>query len=245
MRRDRGFSLLELGIVIAVGAIFAAAAAATAAGFYQTARSARTGNELAGLATAGANALKRQLVVSVAPGTSGPNYSYTLGGVPITATAPQCYDLHSGICPTTNAAGPGSFVPAGYPAPQPVSATLIAMMTANSTSIYNNGYNAWCEPYVICLFPARADVLTCIPNSSLNSAGLESTASCGACAGTPNPVTNEATSCVMASASALTKSGANFSYAYSDYTYILGAGSQLPASFGQGQAQPCSPPNCK
>jgi prepilin-type N-terminal cleavage/methylation domain-containing protein len=247
MRPARGFSLLELGIVLAVAAILTLAAASTATGFYQNARDLRTSNEMTAMATAGANAVKRGLSIQVGSSFAGTTYTYSLGqgfvpGGPISNLAPQCYDLHAGPCTITGSAGPAAFVPAGYPAPTPVTLNnpIVTMMSPGAVTsvngVYNNGYNAWCEPYVVCVFPARADVITCVPTADVNTVGLQTLAQCGACpAGNKSPVTQDTQmSCVIASASATTKSDSSFAYSVRDFTYTPTPGFQGQLPQGPG-----------
>lgn len=222
MRAERGFSLLELGIAVAAIAILIAALGATTSGAWRAARSERTGSELASLARATADALKRDLVVQPPPGAGlPPTYAFNVGGlsIPLDNAAPLCFDLTrrpggSRRCPandpknTTDGADWSGFAAQELPANSPILEMLGGQMQ-------NNGFNPWCEPYVACLYPRRAEVLTCVPPEELNSAGLSSAGRCGACA-TPSPLTGEATVCVLASVPAFSQAQARLRLSYSD-----------------------------
>ncbi len=225
MRRARGYTLLELGIVLAVSIIFMTAVAAASSGFFRAARALRTGDELNALARAAAHALSRNLVPQ-----GGLNFQFRFDGaglLPITNTAPLCYDLSrfptsTGVCAATGAVGTSwasgvyanvanvSAVPAGSP--------LLAM--AGGNRVYSNGFNAWCEPYVACLYPNRAEVLTCVPQADVDSAGLAGAATCGTCgADAVAPVGGGPTVCVMVSVPTLGRDITQLRFSYSPGTF--------------------------
>ncbi len=201
-RSPKGFTLIELGIVIGIAIFLAVAVVATLTGSIQAARVQRTGDELVTLSRAAVVAIKRGLTSTVA-GTWQFRTTGTLT-VPVTNVAPICYDLTRAAgrvanCPGINAPGPtwsAAYAPAGQlPAGSPILEAL-----GGSTLTANGGYNPWCLPYVVCIYPSRAEVLTCVPSNDVDANGLESVMRCGPC-GTPVPATSEATSCVLRSVS--------------------------------------------
>ncbi len=218
--RRRGFTLLELGIVLGVAIIMLTAIAATMKGANQGARSERTGKELFSISRSAAAALKRNLVIDRQnPGLFRFRPTGAAASVPLSGTAPLCYDLSrapnaAALCPATGNAGAPwsnftyfptvSAVPAGSP--------LLAMFGGGST-VYGNGFNAWCEPFVVCLYPTRAEVLTCVPQDELGSAGFAGALDCGACTA-PTPLTGEPTRCLLVSTPVFHRESAQFKYSY-------------------------------
>lgn len=220
MRRRHGFSLLELGIVLGVAVILLTALAATMKGANQSARSQRTGDELFAISRSAAAALKRNLVIDrVNPGLFRFRPTGAAASVPITNAAPLCYDLSrapnaAATCPSSGAPG-AAWSNLAYFAtvsPVPNGSPLLSMFGGGST-VYGGGFNAWCEPYVVCLYPGRAEVLTCVPMDDLGSAGFAGTVQCGDCTA-PSPVTGEVTRCIMASTPVFNRSSGQFKYSY-------------------------------
>lgn len=211
---------MELGIVLGVSLLLMTALVATIKGVTDTARSQRTGEEMASIANAGVQGLKRGLVQDLATNS----YSFRIAGGAATAAlswgTPLCYDLSrvSGAAPAacraSGAPGPNwnaSYTGAANPIP---SNSPLMPFFGGGGRVYGNGYNAWCLPYVVCLFPHRVDVVTCVPRDAVGAVGLESAMSCGACA-TPSPVTNEPTQCVLQSVSAWSDAKAQTNLSYS------------------------------
>ncbi|MHB8872379.1 MAG: pilus assembly FimT family protein [Myxococcaceae bacterium] len=226
MRRARGYTLLELGIVLGVIFILMGAVVALTSGFYNTARSMRTGSELSSLARAAADALRRNLVVV------GPNYEFRpinggAGTVPLNPLVPRCYNLSSvnPTCPATGGAGAAWSGPDPYDGALPVPAGSPLLAALGGTSVYGNGFNAWCEPYVACLYPFRVEVVTCVP-VNVASAGLVGAVKCGTC-GAPSPLTGEPTACVLVSVPTFARGRDHLDYSYSPELF-QGDGLTLP-----------------
>ncbi len=209
-RAPRGFTLIELGIVLGIAIFLTTAVAVTIKGVTQSARTQRTGDELTTLSRVAVTALKRGLVQDPALGT----WSFrTTGGAataPLSANTPLCYDLSrvqgagSPNCPGSTAPGPNWSAPYyssinALPAGSPILSVL-----GGTTLSANGGYNPWCLPYVICLYPMRAEVLTCVPRDDLDANGLESAMRCGPCNLT-GP-SGEDTACVLLGATAFNQS---------------------------------------
>lgn len=220
MGRRHGYSLLELGIVLGVAIIILTAIAATMKGANGAARAQRTGDELFSISRAAAAALKRNLVADpVNPGVFRFRPTGAAASVFFSNTAPLCYDLSRApnstpLCPTSGAAGAPWSNLAYYPtvSPVPAGSPLLAVL-GGGTTVYGNGYNAWCEPFVVCLYPSRAEVLTCVPVDDVGSAGLAGTVACGACT-EPSPVTGEPTRCILTSTAVFHRESAQFKYSY-------------------------------
>jgi len=217
MRRPRGYTLLELGIVIGIIVLFLGAIVASTSGFYRTARAHRTGTELNALARSAADALKRNLVVEAGPLYKF-RYNTTTLALPLSNTAPLCYDLSrfpgsTHRCPTTNAPGAAWSV-AGYTSVVPVPAGSPLLAALGGDKVYGQGFNAWCEPYVACVYPFRVEVLTCVPEDDVKSAGLVGAVTCGNC-GVASPLTHEATKCVLVSVPTFSHSSGQLNYSYS------------------------------
>jgi prepilin-type N-terminal cleavage/methylation domain-containing protein len=235
MRRDRGYTLLELGIAMAVILILLAAVATTSSGAFRSARAERTGAELDALTRVAANALKRNLVVQPSPGVGlPPTYLFRFDGVTSLAldnAAPLCFDLSqfpgsTRQCPPgSGRVGPtwsGGFAVRQTPAGSPIVALL-------GGRLQNNGFNAWCEPYVACFYPHRVEVFTCVPTDDRTSGGLVGTSPCGDCT-SPSPVTDEPTSCVFASVPAFSQTLARLRVSYSE-PLLLDIPYFLPANY--------------
>ena len=197
-RTPRGFTLLELGIVIGIGIFLTTAIAVSIKGMTQAARTQRTGDELSTLSRTAVVALKRGLTPN--PATGGWQFRTTgTTNVPVSANAPVCYDLTRapGASPVTCAVTTwrAAYVtPSAIPAGSPVLEAL-----GGSTLTANGGYNPWCLPYDICLYPMRAEAVTCVPTDDLASSGLESTLQCGAC--NMKTANDEPTTCVLIASS--------------------------------------------
>lgn len=217
-----GYTLMELGIVMSVVGVLLAVVVVSSAGMYRSARAQRTGGELADMARAAADALRRNLVVA-----PGPVYNFRSDGVnpqQISATTPACYDLSrfpgsTRLCPTTGAVGPTWNSPYAAMQPVPAGSPLLSML--GGSKIYGNGFTAWCTPFAVCLYPFRAEVLTCVPANDLGAAGLSGAQRCGAC-GTISPVSNEPTVCVLVSVSTFKGNATGqLQFSYSNDLYTL------------------------
>ncbi|MCA2977180.1 MAG: type II secretion system protein [Myxococcaceae bacterium] len=205
MRRAgaRGYTLLEFGIVLGVIGVLLGTAVVSMQGMFSVARSSRTGDELWGLATAAGHALSRgrrinpvSRAVSFEPGAG-------LAPVVLGPTTPLCYDLSQVEGRTSTcreSASPATWGGGRAALRTPSGASVLTFVGGGGG--YGNGYNPSCMPYVVCFYPARVDVMTCVPEDDVGSAGLESTITCGPCS-TLSPITNERTVCVSASRPAL------------------------------------------
>lgn len=226
IRRARGYTLIELGIVIGVISILTTAIAATAVPAFREARIVRTGKELNDLARAAANAVKRNLVVS------GTSFSFNDGAATrlLSPTTPICYDLSNfpGNNPRSCPAGPvvfsyNYFAPANVAgsalATQPLTASSPLMAMVGGNKVYANGFNAWCEPFVVCVYQYRVDVFACIPADDRNAAGMvgaqiSDTPTYSACVANFN-VTGGPTQTAMVSVPTLGQSSAQLQFSYS------------------------------
>lgn len=213
---------MELGIVLSVIGVLLATIAVSTVGMYRAARAQRTGRELSELSKAAADALRRNLVVS-----PGPIYSYKYNGVnsvQVSASTPVCYDLtrfggSNRICTVTGRVEQAWSSPYAAMQPVPPGSPLLAMLGGGR--IYSNGFSAWCMPYAVCLYPFRAEVLTCVPPDDINAVGLAGAQRCGTC-GTRSPVSNEPTVCVLVASSTFRGDAATqlrFSYAPQLYDF--------------------------
>jgi len=221
MRTDRGFSLLELGVALGVMSILLAAVGTTAGAFFRAARADRTGTELDALARVTADTLQRSLVIQPPPGPGlPPTYMMRQGAALVTLDngAPRCFDLSrlagsDRRCPPNNEDGALGADWTNFAAdPLPANSPLLALLGGQ---MQGNGFNPWCEPYVACFYPRRAEVLTCVPAEEVNSAGLADTGRCGACS-TPSPLTGEPTVCVLASVPAFSQNQVRLSLSHSE-----------------------------
>ena len=217
-----GYTLIELGIVMSVVGVLLAVVVVSTTGMFRSARALRTGGELDSMSRAAANALRRNLVVS-----PGPTYAFKFDGVnsqQLTAVTPVCYDLSrfpnsTRICPSTGTVGPVWSSPYAAVQQVPAGSPLLSML--GGTRIYGNGFNAWCTPYAVCLYPFRAEVITCVPANEVSAAGLGAAQPCGPC-GTVSPVSNEPTLCLVVGSSTFQGDAtAQLKYSYSDYLYTF------------------------
>lgn len=237
----RGYSLVELGLVMSVGIILVTAAAVSSRVAMEGARIKRTTEELDGLSRATAAALHRGL--QTAPGAPGVGTAlqrpFTYLGQPL----PRCYDLAQsspGVaprCPDNGAAVPGWSPAAGVPL-QPLAnelpgSPLRVILTGGSSQ--PGGFNAWCLPYIVCLFGPRVDVLTCVPVDDTGVGPvLQSVTQCGA-AGCPlSPLTGEQTTCVVASAASVSAASDRLRFSYPPESYAA----QPPPIFAPGPPSP-------
>lgn len=235
-RTPRGFTLVELGIVIGIAIFLTLAVAVTIKGFTQSARTQRTGEELATLSRVAVTALKRGLVREAIPGTWSFRTTGGAGSTPFTANTPLCYDLSRSPggnpnCPGTSTAGANWSAPYYSPVNAIPGGSPLLSALGGSTQMANNGYNPWCLPYVICLYPARAEVLTCVPTDDLDATGLESAMRCGTCT-TPIPGTNEPASCVLFAASSFSQAMPAAALSFdADEPGVAPGGPALPAVY--------------
>ena len=191
-RCDRGFSLLELGVVIAVIAVIAAAIAAGTSGFMKAARAHRTGQEMQALVIVGQKALLRDLHKK--PGASvGQAWIYFYGATKLEDAAPLCFDLA--------AANPD--------------ANLLALLgQAQGGKLGNGGRNAYGEPYSICMFSHRVEARTCVPQEDAITATMLNLDACAnAC---PAKM-----ACVAAWAAVMPRYTTRLRNSYSETLYVL------------------------
>lgn len=209
---------MELGIVISVISVLLTTVVVSTTGMFRSARVYRTGGEMNQMARAAADALRRNLRID--PG--GPSFLFFADGVnprPLTATTPACYDLSrfpgsTRICQTTNQVGPIWQSPYAPVQPVPAGSPLLALLGGNK--VYSNGFNVWCMPYAVCLYPFRAEVLTCVPQDDTNGPAFAGAQPCGVCP-TASPVTNERTSCLVISVPLTHRGIASPKYSYQDW----------------------------
>jgi prepilin-type N-terminal cleavage/methylation domain-containing protein len=199
MRRARGFTLLELGVVIGVMAILMAGISVTTARYFSNAKAERMSRELDGLLLASATALQ---------GVSAPNYQFFYDGLSpsLDAVAPTCFDLSQGVgTPVSDcsAAGVHDWNSAGFPIPvrNPVNANTNPILLMFGGKKANSGYNPWCVSYVICLRRNRVEVAACVPKDDAKASGLTRFNSCGPCSAVV-PGSGERTECVFGTRSA-------------------------------------------
>lgn len=211
----KGFTLLETGIVIGLMLLLATLLYISARSRLENAQIERAQEELGLLSRLGAMELKRGLskdsmgrwIYKAAPG---------LAGTVIEASSPLCYNLaqvqgknmaecqsltFSRGTPPWNSTWNVRYQTA-LPTALPANATLLSSLGTGQYAA-NQGYNPWCMPYVLCFFPYRVEVLTCVPQTfdeTLSSSSL----SCGDCT-QPIPGTKLPSRCVV-KARALTKS---------------------------------------
>ena len=165
----RGYTLLELSIVIGLAILLTTAIAAAIQGSMTAARTHRTGQEMSGLAGAAAATLKRNL--------TGDTSGWFFNGAPFSVKTPLCYDLAQGTCPSGTGLPWQNTYYSGI-SKAPPNFPLLALLSGQG---YGKGYNPWCVPYVACLYPTRAEIVTCVPNDEVGAIGLESALDCGTC----------------------------------------------------------------
>ncbi|MGI5864984.1 MAG: PulJ/GspJ family protein [Myxococcales bacterium] len=146
----RGFSLLEVGIVMGVASVLLSAVAVLGAGQIANARNERIGIELQSFARMGASAWLR-----------GVNQGVFDFGWPLGTERPACFDLARSTpnCPNPVRMGGTAFN----------TSTLLAQLF--TTNPPNGGFNPYCVSYQICLFQNRAEARTCVPESARALAG--------------------------------------------------------------------------
>ncbi len=224
-RRPGGFTLIEFGIVLGIAILLMTAISVTINGSMAAARTQRTGEELVTLSRVGVTALRRGAIPN--PATGAWSYRATGGAtVPLSANAPLCYDLSrvqgqaARPCPGAGVAGPAWSAPYVTASSVPAGSPLLTVLGGANLAA-NSGYNPWCLPYVICLYPARAEVVTCVPVNDAAGAGLESAMRCGTCPMT-SPITSEPTACVLTALPAYSNDlpAVRMSYLPEDYTYL-------------------------
>src|SRR5258708_1747070 len=90
----RGFTLIELGIVMGVIGVLMAALVSTTAGFLGVAKDQRTGRELQGLSRASSAAMRGNMrFVNGVVQFNADGWRAGANWVPVFVNAPRCYDL--------------------------------------------------------------------------------------------------------------------------------------------------------
>lgn len=232
-RRQRGFTLLELGIVLGMASILLTGAAVLGTGAFRAAKNQRSAEEIKNVAQSAATALARGLVV-IRPGWSAaPIYQFegpnNLSSDP--AIQPLCFDL-SRAAPDRRCAtrtGQGAAPWAGAQAPPPINeaAGLGHVRAAFGNSMPNNGFNVFCQPYMVCFRPHSAEVRTCVPRGEENAIRVGAGASSCNLGCPPDP-DGEAMSCISLSATSMKSRTARLQQSYSDELLI-----NTPRSFFQ------------
>ncbi|HCF59859.1 MAG TPA: hypothetical protein DFS52_17930 [Myxococcales bacterium] len=179
----RGFSLLEVGVVLGVASVLLTAVAVLGAGQIKNAKNERIGIELQSFAQIGASAhlrgVQRNLGIATfdaAAWNLGPNQSV-------------CFDI-AGNQPNNNCAPAATAKMGG----QRFSASPVLTQLLTDTPP-NGGYNPYCVSYEICLFENRAEARTCVPESARELSGRP----CNPQRACPNPrIDGEQAFCVSA-----------------------------------------------
>jgi len=200
--RDRGFTLLELGIVLGVIAILMAGSVVLTTGAVAAAKKERAATELRSYAKIAAGAFMRG--VTVDHGESNPDLKYKFDGQNVSSTAPVCYDLSN--------SGWGGALP--LTTPKNSVASMFVTATNGVVSAPNGGRNPYGPqgppdlrpPYALCFYPHHAEVRTCVPTVEM-ATGLSNSSRCTAC-GANCPVAcpgldGQPYTCVVSSAPAL------------------------------------------
>lgn len=223
-RRVRGYSLLEFGIVLGVIGILLSTVVVLAQGMLAVARTRRAGNELWGIAEAASHSLARGRRFDPASGLVSFQPGPGLAPVGLGPTSPLCFNLAQvqGLPSTCRETGAASDAWGGQRAAGQTPTTASILDFLGGGSGYGGGYNPSCLPYVVCFYPARVDVMTCVPASDVGGVGLESTIGCGPC-NTRSVLTDESTVCLLASSPALHSSAGNAlqSYLPSEFTRTI------------------------
>lgn len=220
-RRQRGFTLLELGIVLGMASILLTGAAVLGSGAFRAAKNQRAAEELKNVAQSAATALARGLVVTRPAWAAAPSYQFegpnTLNSNP--AVAPLCFDLSRAALDRScaSATGQGASAWPGVAAPPPINeaAGLGHVRAAFGSVMPNNGFNVFCQPYMVCFRPHSAEVRTCVPAKEANAIRVGAGASRCALSCPPDPG-GERMECVTISATSLKSRTARLQLSYSD-----------------------------
>lgn len=169
-RASRGFTLIELGVVVAVIAVLASGAVWVGRGFQDAARARRTASEMTSLTRAATGVAGRgvssQLAFSCSSGICSVTDSIkTFDGVDLLAGS-VCYDLS---CTVSGSCWGGGAVR--------VPTTTLATALAGPTTL--TGRSGYAEPYALCVFRRRVLIATCVPDEAV--LGELSGATAGAC----------------------------------------------------------------
>ncbi len=149
-RRNLGFSLIELGIVLAVAAILMAGVTMSIQGLTRHARAKRTVDELSRLLAAGQNLVARTLAIDY----TAPN-PYSLQGTSLVqlppASAPNPYEIDLSTVTSSHA----------------LHETLMDLLGAaaganDEETIANQGKNPYGKAYKLYFNSARVEVRTCV-----------------------------------------------------------------------------------
>jgi type II secretory pathway pseudopilin PulG len=199
-KAERGFTLLEAGVVIGVAAILMTIIATSATARINNARNDRVALELQGFARSGATAWLRGIQIDQGPPMAF-KYQEMNGLTP--GPLDTLPDIGTGTCFDLSMAGSKFCDPAGTIAGSNpwggATAPDSNILNAFAGGPPNNGYNPYCGSYEICMYSHRVEARTCVPQSAKEQASATGSVCSFACQQLPN--NTEPLACIVSSIS--------------------------------------------
>lgn len=153
----RGFTLVELGIAVAVMAVVVGVVAGVSRGFLRAARTQRTADEMARLLAAARNAAVREigtdLCVGLPPSApcESPDTITGFAGATFPPAGFRCFDLSNG----------------GWGGAENRRPAMDQTLWGPATLTADRGKNAYGKAIAVCVFPRSIQVATCVPEDDV------------------------------------------------------------------------------